>query len=181
MNPRVRKQTLRMFSNGVYIITSASGDRFGGATVTWISQASFRPPLLMAAIRKDSNVFRCMQESQVAAIHLVGRDQTDVAQRFFAPTKVENGCMNVEPFTLGTTSAPILVNAPAYVECRVRRMVDEQAIYSTSGKRIPCQVDSICVHGDGPTAVTVSRAVREGLEAAGIRVVPLPELPSLKH
>ena len=114
-----------MFSNGVYIITSADGDRFGGATVTWISQASFTPPLLMAAIRKDSNVFRCMQESQVAAIHLVGHDQTDVAQRFFTPTKVENGCMNVEPFRLGTTSVPILENAPAYVECRVRRMVDD--------------------------------------------------------
>jgi 5-oxoprolinase (ATP-hydrolysing) subunit A len=50
-----------------------------------------------------------------------------------------------------------------------------------SGKRIPCQVDSICVHGDGPTAVTVSKAVREGLEAAGIRIVPLTEMPNLKH
>ncbi len=63
----------------------------------------------------------------------------------------------------------------------VRRMVDEQAIYSTAGKRIPCQVDSICVHGDGPTAVTVSTAVRQGLEAAGIRIVPLTEMPNLKH
>jgi UPF0271 protein len=63
----------------------------------------------------------------------------------------------------------------------VRRMVDEQAIYSTSGKRIPCRVDSICVHGDGPTAVTVSRAVRDGLEAAGIRIVPLTEMSHLKH
>jgi flavin reductase (DIM6/NTAB) family NADH-FMN oxidoreductase RutF len=114
-----------MFSNGVYIVTSASGGRFGGATVTWISQASFTPPLLMAAIRRDSNVFRCMEESQVAAIHLVGRDQAGIAQRFFTPTKVENGCMNVEPFVLGTTAVPILKNAPAYVECRVRRMVDD--------------------------------------------------------
>ena len=63
----------------------------------------------------------------------------------------------------------------------VRRMVDEQAIYSTSGKRVPCQVDSICVHGDGPTAVAVSKAVREGLESAGIKVVPLPEMPSLRQ
>ena len=63
----------------------------------------------------------------------------------------------------------------------IRRMVDEQAIYSTSGKRIACQVDSICVHGDGPTAVTVSKAVRDGLEAAGIRIVPLTEMPNLKH
>jgi UPF0271 protein len=74
-----------------------------------------------------------------------------------------------------------MIKDPAKAVAHVRRMVDEQAIYSTSGKRIPCQVDSICVHGDGPTAVTVSRAVREGLEAAGIRVVPLPELPSLRH
>ena len=33
--------------------------------------------------------------------------------------------MNIEPFRLGATSAPILENAPAYVECRVRRMVDD--------------------------------------------------------
>src|SRR6267142_2732016 len=59
--------------------------------------------------------------------------------------------------------------------------VAEEAIHSTSGKRIPCQVDSICVHGDGPTAVAVSKAVRDGLEAAGIRIVPLPELPNLRH
>jgi UPF0271 protein len=74
-----------------------------------------------------------------------------------------------------------MIKDAAQAVAHVRRMVDEQAIYSTSGKRIPCQVDSICVHGDGPTAVTVSKAVREGLEGAGIRVVTLPEMPSLRH
>ena len=74
-----------------------------------------------------------------------------------------------------------MIKDPAQAVANVRRMVDEQAIYSTSGKRIPCQVDSICVHGDGPTAVTVSKAVRDGLEAAGIRIVPLTEMPNLKH
>ena len=62
-----------------------------------------------------------------------------------------------------------MIKDPGQAVANVRRMVDEQAIYSTSGKRIPCQVDSICVHGDGPTAVTVSTAVRQGLEAAGIQ------------
>ena len=74
-----------------------------------------------------------------------------------------------------------MIKDPAQAVAHVRRMVDEQAIYSTSGKRVPCQVDSICVHGDGPTAVAVSKAVREGLEAAGIKIVPLTELPSLRH
>src|SRR4029450_13623191 len=63
-----------------------------------------------------------------------------------------------------------MIKDPAQAVAHVRRMVDEQAIYSTSGKRIACHVDSICVHGDGPTAVAVSRAVREGLESAGIRI-----------
>jgi flavin reductase (DIM6/NTAB) family NADH-FMN oxidoreductase RutF len=125
MDPQTRKKTLRLLSNGVYIITSVHGDQYGGATVTWLSQASFTPPLVMAAIRKESNVFRCMQQSGVAAIHLVGRDQEAVAQRFFTPTKVENGCMNVEPFRLGKTSAPILQNAPAYIECQVRHILDD--------------------------------------------------------
>ncbi len=74
-----------------------------------------------------------------------------------------------------------MIKDPTQAVAHVRRMVDEQALYSTSGKRIPCQVDSICVHGDGPTAVSVARAVREGLETAGIRIVPLPEMPNLKH
>ena len=73
-----------------------------------------------------------------------------------------------------------MIKDAAQAVAHVRRMVDEQAIYSTSGKRIPCQVDSICVHGDGPTAVSVSKAVRDGLEAASIRIVTFPEM-NLRH
>ena len=53
-----------------------------------------------------------------------------------------------------------MIKDAAQAVANVRRMVDEQAIYSTSGKRIPCQVDSICVHGDGPTADKIGRAFR---------------------
>ena len=59
-----------------------------------------------------------------------------------------------------------MIKDPAQAVADVRRMVDEQAIYSTSGKRIPCQVDSICVHGDGPTAVD---GVEGGARGAGGR------------
>jgi UPF0271 protein len=62
----------------------------------------------------------------------------------------------------------------------VKRMVVEQAIFSTSGRKIPCRVDSVCVHGDGPTAVDTARTVRDGLAASQIRIVPLPELRSLQ-
>jgi len=61
----------------------------------------------------------------------------------------------------------------------VKRMIAEQALFSLSGKRIPCHVDSICVHGDEPTAVATARGVRAGLEASQIRIVTLPELQRL--
>jgi len=58
----------------------------------------------------------------------------------------------------------------------VLRMVEEQAIFSVNGKRIPTEVDSICVHGDGPAAVATAQALREALEASGVAVKAIPDL-----
>ncbi|MGQ0663322.1 MAG: LamB/YcsF family protein [Pseudomonadota bacterium] len=59
---------------------------------------------------------------------------------------------------------------------RVLRMVEDQAVVTVTGKRIPVRIDSICVHGDNPAAVAMAAAVRRKLEAAGVRIAPLPEL-----
>jgi flavin reductase (DIM6/NTAB) family NADH-FMN oxidoreductase RutF len=123
MDTLKRKRTLRLLSNGIYIITSSSGDRFGAATVTWLSQASFTPPLVMAAIRPDSNVYRCLAAGGAAAVHVLDVSQKDMAQKFFAPTAVVGNTINGEPFRAGLTRAPILQNARAYFECRVRQML----------------------------------------------------------
>ena len=118
-----RKRTLRLLSNGLYVMTSASAARYGAATVTWLSQASFRPPLVMAAVRPDSNVFACLAESGAAAVHVLDAGQREIAQKFFAPTRVAGETINGEPFRVGLTGAPVLQNAYAYFECRVRQMV----------------------------------------------------------
>jgi len=115
-----------MLSNGVYVLTSRSGDRYGAATVTWVSQVSFRPPLVMAAVKRNSNVFKCLEESRAAVLHIVGDQQQDIAHRFFFPTHAEHGTINGEPFAEGRTAAPILANLPAHVECQVERIVDTE-------------------------------------------------------
>ena len=63
MDKKVRQKTLRMLSNGVYVLTARNDDHYGAATVTWVSQVSFKPPLIMAAVRRESNVFRCLAAS----------------------------------------------------------------------------------------------------------------------
>jgi flavin reductase (DIM6/NTAB) family NADH-FMN oxidoreductase RutF len=122
MDAATRKQTLRLLSNGLYVVTSSSDGRYGAATVTWLSQASFKPPLLMAAIRPDSNVFKCLATSGGAAVHILDCSQQALATRFFSPTTVVDDTINGEPFVLGLTRAPILTNALAYVECVVRHI-----------------------------------------------------------
>jgi flavin reductase (DIM6/NTAB) family NADH-FMN oxidoreductase RutF len=119
MDPKVKQKTLRLLTNGMYILTSRAGEAFGAATITWVSQASFRPPLLMAAVRLDSSVFRCLSESRVAALHVLGKHQKQIAQKFFSPTRGGEKDLNGEPYFEGKTSAPVLENLPAYMECRV--------------------------------------------------------------
>jgi len=53
---------------------------------------------------------------------------------------------------------------------RITKMVQTGAILTESGKQIPSRIDTICVHGDNAQAVALARAVRDGLQAAGITV-----------
>src|SRR5438552_18830766 len=108
-----------MLSNGVYVLTSRSGNRYGAATVSWVSQTSFKPPLIMSAVRRESDVFRCLAESRSAVLHIVGDRQQDIAKRFCFATHAERGTVNGEAFMDGRAGAPVLPNLPAYIECRV--------------------------------------------------------------
>ena len=65
---------------------------------------------------------------------------------------------------------------PERAAAQVVRMVSEGEVVSMSGKTVKVNVDTICVHGDEPTAVHVAGKVREALEAAGIDIVPLSEM-----
>ena len=53
---------------------------------------------------------------------------------------------------------------------RMVDMVQAQAIITESGKHIPTPIDTICLHGDGPTAVQMAHAVRDALVAENINV-----------
>lgn len=59
---------------------------------------------------------------------------------------------------------------------QVLNMVLHKKIVSRNGKEIPCNIHSLCIHGDEPTAVTVAEAVKKALEQAGVQLVALPEM-----
>ena len=59
---------------------------------------------------------------------------------------------------------------------RVVRMVTEGKVTAITGRDVPLQADSICVHGDGPKAVAFSAKIRAALEARGVEICPISRL-----
>lgn len=53
---------------------------------------------------------------------------------------------------------------------RTVRMVKEGCVETISGKIIPIQADSICVHGDNPDAIGFVAKIREALENEGVTI-----------
>lgn len=65
-----------------------------------------------------------------------------------------------------------LLHEPEAIASRVLVMLKEGAVIAASGKRIPTQVDSICVHGDTPEAVAIAKTLRRRLIEAGFALKP---------
>lgn len=65
---------------------------------------------------------------------------------------------------------------PAEVAERAVRLVRERSMPAVDGSVLSVEVPTICVHGDAPNALDVARAVRAGLAAERIEVVPLTRM-----
>ena len=69
-----------------------------------------------------------------------------------------------------------LITDPEIAKKHVIKMVENQALNCYSGKQIPCEIDSVCVHGDGQSAVNTAKQIREGLIKAGVTLNPLDKM-----
>ena len=74
------------------------------------------------------------------------------------------------------TNPNTVIKDPKVAAERAVRMVLDGEIISITGKKMPTKFDSLCLHGDEPTAIAVAQAVCKALEGAGIELVTLPEV-----
>ena len=77
----------------------------------------------------------------------------------------------------GTLAPRSLVGAvikdPKTAAERALRMAKEGRIVAVDGSVLEMRIDTICVHGDNPSAVELVRTIRSSIEAEGISVVPM--------
>ena len=63
-----------------------------------------------------------------------------------------------------------VIHDAAQVVTRAVRMVKEKAVIATDGSIVALDADTICLHGDTTGAAELAKAVRVGIEGAGIEV-----------
>ena len=69
-----------------------------------------------------------------------------------------------------------MITDPEIAKKHVLKMIKNQTINCYSGKQIPCEIDAICVHGDGSSAVDTAKQIREGLIKSSVTLKPLNKM-----
>jgi UPF0271 protein len=118
-------------------------------------------------------------DRDIIYVALAGSEMEKAAQELGLTLAREGFCDRLydDDGNLASRKIPgAVLHDPEVVKERVVKMVLNDEIISRNGKSLKVHLDTLCVHGDEPSGVIVARAAREGLEAAGVRVIPLPEM-----
>jgi UPF0271 protein len=69
-----------------------------------------------------------------------------------------------------------LITDPNMAKKHVLNMVNNQAINCFSGKQIPCEIDSVCIHGDNESSLATAKSIKENLTSNGLILKPLNKM-----
>ena len=69
-----------------------------------------------------------------------------------------------------------LITDPELAKNHVLSMVKNQAINCLSGKQIPCEIDSVCIHGDNESSLATAKSIRDNLVDNGLELKPLNKM-----
>ena len=126
MNADAKKAVLRMIPYGIYVLTTDDGaGNLAASTVNWVTQSAFAPPLVVVGVKADLGTYKALKTAQTFALNMLGKDQKALAFTFFRPADVSDGKISGQAYRKGTTGAPLLVDAPGAVECRVTAVIEQ--------------------------------------------------------
>lgn len=73
-----------------------------------------------------------------------------------------------------------MISDPKIAVNNIFQMLENNGIKTISGKFLKTDIDTICVHGDGPNAVGIAKMIKKGLTDRGVIFKPLNMLSKFK-
>jgi flavin reductase (DIM6/NTAB) family NADH-FMN oxidoreductase RutF len=90
-----------------------------------VTQTAFAPPLVVVGVKTDSGAYQVLKSAKAFALNMLGKDHKGLAFTFFKPAQASDGKISGQAYAKGSTGAPLLVDAPGAVECRVTSIVEQ--------------------------------------------------------
>ncbi len=109
----------RRLNAGVYVVGVAEGERRNAFTASWLMQVSFDPILLALSVNPGHASYPLLVAGGGFAVSVLSHDQLDLARHFGTRSGRETDKLAGISWRPGSTGAPILVGAVAYLECRL--------------------------------------------------------------
>ena len=69
-----------------------------------------------------------------------------------------------------------LITDPKEAQKHVLNMVKNQSLNCHSGKQIPCEIDSVCIHGDNKSSLATAKSIKNNLVENGLTLKPLTQM-----
>src|SRR4030095_10804458 len=101
MDPNTKKTVLRMIPYGLYVLTGESPSGVAAATVNWVTQASFAPPLVAVGVEADSGAHAVVQGAGACALNMRGKGQQAIAFTCFKTAERRGATISGEPYRAG--------------------------------------------------------------------------------
>ncbi len=114
-----KRSALRMLPHPVFLVGCAFEGNVHIFVGTWLTQVSFKPPLVAFGCRKDSGSHEMIRKSRLFSINILDPTQADVAKAFLRSPTFHGNRANGYEFTTNGGGAPLLKAAAAVLECKV--------------------------------------------------------------
>lgn len=129
---KLRRRVLWSLPYGLYVVGSRGvpGDdgraELNGMTTNWLTQVSFEPKLVAVGVEHPALTHRLICEGGVFSVCTIAREDRAIVRKFTKPVDVDHDARTLNGFAFhtGVTGAPILDQAPAYLDCEVRQAVE---------------------------------------------------------
>ena len=69
-----------------------------------------------------------------------------------------------------------IINDPEIAKKHVLEMIKNQSLNCLSGKKIPCNIDSVCIHGDNKSSLNTAKIIKKNLHDNGLDLLPLNKM-----
>ncbi|MBI3840941.1 MAG: flavin reductase family protein [Thaumarchaeota archaeon] len=112
------KQAMRVYPQGVTVVTTTAADGPKGITVSSFTSVSLDPPLVLISIAHDSALHPVLRAAKHFAVNFLADDQKSVSDRFAGRVELRDRFDGLK-YKTGRGGSPVINGVRAVIECRM--------------------------------------------------------------